>query len=412
MDVGTVRTKYEALAPVLNERTRRLWAAAEAEAVGHGGIALVARATGMSRTRIARGIEELRSEDPLDAGRTRRAGGGRKRIVDTDPTLVSDLDALLEPITAGEPDDSPLRWTSKSVSKLTAELQALGHPVGHRVVNELLHQLGYTLQANRKSTEGAQHPDRDAQFNYLNEQVRSAQQQGHPVISVDTKKKELVGEFKNGGREWRAKGDPEQVKVHDFVIPEQGKAIPYGVYDLSRDEGWVSVGVDHDTAHFAVNAIRSWWNRMGRSAYGGTGHLVITADAGGSNSPRTRLWKWELQRFANRTGLTITVCHYPPGTSKWNRIEHRLFSYIAMNWRGKPLVSLATVVNLIGATTTASGLRVRSEIDTRSYPQGVKVTDEQMKNINLSRHEFHGDWNYTIRPTSVSLSQNGSFVSR
>ena len=318
MDVGTVRTKYEALAPVLNERTRRLWAAAEAEAVGHGGIALVARATGMSRTRIARGIEELRSEDPLDAGRTRRAGGGRKRIVDTDPTLVSDLDALLEPITAGEPDDSPLRWTSKSVSKLTAELQALGHPVGHRVVNELLHQLGYTLQANRKSTEGAQHPDRDAQFNYLNEQVRSAQQQGHPVISVDTKKKELVGEFKNGGREWRAKGDPEQVKVHDFVIPEQGKAIPYGVYDLSRDEGWVSVGVDHDTAHFAVNAIRSWWNRMGRSAYGGTGQLVITADAGGSNSPRTRLWKWELQRFANRTGLTITVCHYPPGTSKWN----------------------------------------------------------------------------------------------
>ena len=252
MDVGTVRTKYEALAPVLNERTRRLWAAGEAEAVGRGGIALVARATGMSRTRIARGIEELRSEDPLDAGRTRRAGGGRKRIVDTDPTLVSDLDALLEPITAGEPDDSPLRWTSKSVNKLTAELQALGHPVGHRVVNELLHQLGYTLQANRKTTEGTQHPDRDAQFNYLNEQVRSAQQQGHPVISVDTKKKELVGEFKNGGREWRAKGDPQQVKVHDFVIPEQGKAIPYGVYDLSRDEGWVSVGVDHDTAHFAA----------------------------------------------------------------------------------------------------------------------------------------------------------------
>ena len=286
--------------------------------------------------------------------------------------------------------------------KLTAELQALGHAVGHRVVNELLHQLGYTLQANRKTTEGTQHPDRDAQFNYLNDQVRSAQQQGHPVISVDTKKKELVGEFKNGGREWRVKGDPQQVKVHDFVIPEQGKAIPYGVYDLSRDEGWVSVGVDHDTAHFAVNAIRSWWNRMGRSAYGGTGQLVITADAGGSNSPRTRLWKWELQRFANRTGLTITVCHYPPGTSKWNPIEHRLFSYIAMNWRGKPLFSLAAVVNLIGATTTASGLRVRSEIDTRAYPQGVKVTDEQMQSINLSRHEFHGDWNYTIRPTSVS----------
>ena len=306
---------------------------------------------------------------------------------------------MLEPITAGEPDDSPLRWTSKSVRKLTAELQALGHAVSHRIVNELLHQLGYTLQANRKTKEGTQHPDRDAQFNYLNEQVGSAQQQGHPVISVDTKKKELVGEFKNGGREWRPKGNPEPVKVHDFVIPEQGKAIPYGVYDLSR-EGWVSVGVDHDTAHFAVNAIRSWWNRLGRPAYGGTGQLLITADAGGSNSPRTRLWKWELQRLANRTGLTITVCHYPPGTSKWNRIEHRLFSYIAMNWRGKPLVSLATVVNLIGATTTASGLRVRSEIDTRSYPQGVTVTDEQMQSINLSRHEFHGDWNYTIPPTA------------
>ena len=402
MDVETLRTKYEALAPVLNERTRRLWAAAEAEAVGRGGIAMVARATGMSRTRITRGIEELRSDDRLEPGRTRRAGGGRKRAVDTDPTLVSDLNALLEPITAGEPDDSPLRWTSKSVSKLTAELQALGHAVGRRVVNELLHHLGYTLQANRKSTEGTQHPDRDAQFNYLNKQVRGAQEQGHPVISVDTKKKELIGEFKNGGREWRAKGEPEQVKVHDFVVPDDGKAIPYGVYDLSRNEGWVSVGIDHDTAHFAVNAIRSWWNRMGRGAYRGTGHLVITADAGGSNSPRTRLWKWELQRFANRTGLTITVCHYPPGTSKWNRIEHRLFSYIAMNWRGKPLVSLATVVNLIGATTTRSGLRVRSEIDTRSYPQGVKVTDEQMQRINLSPHEFHGDWNYTIEPISVS----------
>ena len=394
-----MRTKYEALAPVLNERTRRLWAAAEAEAVGCGGIAMVARATGMSRTRIARGIQEFRSDDPLAAGRTRRAGGGRKRIVDSDRTLVWDLDALLEPITAGEPDDSPLRWTAKSVRKLTAELQALGHAVSHRIVNELLHQLGYTLQANHKTKEGTQHPDRDAQFNYLNEQVRSAQQQGHPVISVDTKKKELVGEFKNGGRQWRPKGDPEQVKVHDFVIPEQGKAIPYGVYDLSRDEGWGSVGVDHDTAHFAVNAIRSWWNRMGRPAYGGTGQLLITADAGGSNSPRTRLWKWELQRFANRTGLTITVCHYPPGTSKWNRIEHRLFSYIAMNWRATPLVSLATVVNLIGATKTASGLRVRSEIDTRSYLLGVQVTDAQMQRINLSRHEFHGDWNYTIRPT-------------
>ena len=350
-----MRSKYEALAPVLNDRTGRLWAAAEAMAVGRGGIAVVARATGMSRTRIARGIEKPKSGDPLDAGRTRRAGGGRKRSVDTDPTLMSDLNALLEPITAGDPDASALRWTCKSVRKLRAELQALGHAVSPRVVHKLLHQLGYTLQANRKSTEGTQHPDRDAQFNYLNEQVRVAQEQGHPVISVDTKKKELVGEFKNGGREWRPKGDPQRVKVHDFVIPDNGKAIPDGVYDLRRDQGWVSVGVDHDTAHFAVNAIRSWWNRMGRTAYRGTLQLLITADAGGSNSPRTRLWKWELQRFANRTGLTITVCHYPPGTSKWNRIEHRLFSYIAMNWRGKPLVSLAAVVNLIAATTPAAG---------------------------------------------------------
>ena len=402
MDIeSTLRAKYKALAPVLSERTRRLWAAAEAEAMGHGGVAAVARATGMSRTRIARGIEELRSDDPLEPGRTRRPGGGRKRTVDTDETLLADLDALLEPVTAGAPDDRPLRWTSKSVRTLMGELQAMGHAVSHRIVNELLHELGYTLQANRKTKEGTQHPDRDAQFNYLNEQVRRAQKKGHPVISVDTRKKELVGDFKNSGKEWRPKRDPERVKVHDFVIPTQGKAIPYGVYDLSRNEGWVSVGITHDTAHFAVNAIRSWWKHMGRSAYGGTSHLLITADAGGSNGPKLRRWKWELQRFADRTGLTLTVCHYPPGTSKWNRIEHRLFSYIAMNWRGQPLVSLAAVVNLIGTTTTATGLRVRSEIDKRSYPKGVVVTDEQMEHVKLSPHTFHGDWNYTIRPTKA-----------
>ena len=355
----------------------------------------------MSRTRIDRGIEELRSDDPLDPDRTRRPGGGRKRTVDTDETLLADLDALLEPVTAGAPDDRPLRWTSKSVRTLMGELQAMGHAVSHRLVNELLHELGYTLQANRKTKEGTQHPDRDAQFNYLDKQVRRAQKKGHPVISVDTKKKELVGDFKNSGREWRPKRDPERVKVHDFVIPTQGKAIPYGVYDLSRNEGWVSVGIAHDTAHFAVNAIRSWWKHMGRSAYGGSSQLLITADAGGSNGPRLRLWKWELQRFADRTGLTITVCHYPPGTSKWNRIEHRLFSYIAMNWRGKPLVSLAAVVNLIGTTTTATGLRVRSEIDKRSYLKGVVVTDEQMEHVKLSPHTFHGDWNYTIRPKTA-----------
>ena len=401
MDVDTLRAKYTALAPVLNERTRRLWAAAEAEAIGHGGIARVARATGMSRTRIARGIQELRSDEPLDADRTGRPGGGRKRRVDTDPTLVSDLNALLEPVTAGAPDDSPLRWTSKSIRTLTGELQALGHSLSRGILHGLLHRLGYTLQANRKTKEGTQHPDRDAQFTYLNEQVRSAQEKGHPVISVDTKKKELIGDFKNGGRTWRPKRDPEPVRVHDFVIPTQGKAIPYGIYDLSRNEGWVSVGITHDTAHFAVNAIRSWWKHMGRPAYGGTSHLLITADAGGSNGPRLRLWKWELQRFADRTGLTITVCHYPPGTSKWNRIEHRLFSYIAMNWRGQPLISLAAVVNLIGTTTTTTGLRVRSEIDERSYPKGVVVSEEQMERVKLSPHTFHGDWNYTIEPNNA-----------
>ena len=403
---STLRAKYEALAPMLNERTRRLWAASEAQALGHGGIAVVARATGLSRTRIARGLQELRSDAPLDPGRVRRPGGGRKRRIDTDVTLLSDLNALVEPVTAGAPDDSPLRWTSKSTRKLAAELQALGHSVSPGLVGGLLHELGYTLQANRKTREGTQHPDRDAQFHYLNDQVQRAQAQGQPVISVDTKKKELIGDFKNGGRAWRPKGDPERVKVHDFLIPAQGKAIPYGVYDLSCNEGWVSVGVDHDTAHFAVNAIRSWWKRMGRPAYPGASHLWITADAGGSNGPRVRLWKWELQRFADRTGLTITVCHYPPGTSKWNRIEHRLFSYIAKNWRGQPLVSLATVVNLIGRTTTKKGLRVRSEIDKRSYPKAVVIKDEQMEQIDLSPHEFHGDWNYTIRPTSAKRSES------
>ena len=372
MDIDTLRAKYASLAPLLTERTQRLWAAAEAEAIGRGGMAMVYRATGISRARIARGIQELRSETPLAPEHTRRPGGGRKRIVDTDVTLLSDLNALIEPITAGTPDDYPLRWTSKSLAKLTAELQAMGHTVSAKVVSGLLHELGYTLQANRKSREGSSHPDRDAQFNYLHDRVCDHHQQGQPVISVDTKKKELVGDFKNPGREWRPQGEPERVKVHDFIVPAQGKAIPYGVYDLSRDEGWVSVGVDHDTASFAVNAIRSWWKHMGRSVYGGATHLLITADAGGSNGAKTRLWKWELQRFADRTGLTITVCHYPPGTSKWNKIEHRLFSHIAMNWRGKPLVSLATIVSLIGATTTAAGLRVRSDIYKRTYPKGVQ----------------------------------------
>ena len=397
MDIDTLQAKYTALAPVLTERSRRLWAATEAMALGHGGIALVHRATGISRSTIARGIQDLTAGETLTGERSRRPGGGRQRTVDKDATLRADLDALVEPISAGAPD-APLRWTSKSVRKLTAELQAMGHDVSRRIVTGLLHESGYTLQANRKTREGSQHPDRDAQFGYLSDQVCLHQLQGHPVISVDTKKKELVGNFKNPGKEWRPKGDPEQVGVHDFIVPGQGKAIPYGVYDLSRDEGWVSVGIDHDTASFSVNAIRRWWQKMGWPVYHGVPRLLITADAGGSNGPRTRLWKWELQQFANRTGLTITVCHYPPGTSKWNKIEHRLFSHIAMNWRGKPLVSLAAIVNLIGATTSQTGLRVRAEIDKRSYPQGVAVSKDQMAQVNLTPHQFHGDWNYTIRP--------------
>ena len=398
MDVETVRLKYVALEPELTERSRRLWAATEARALGHGGIALVERATGVSRSTISRGLRELESGEVLGPERTRRRGGGRKRATEKDPTLLPDLESLVEPTASGDPD-SPLRWTSKSVRKLADELTTMGHEVSHKLVADLLHELRYSLQANRKTREGSWHPDRDAQFGYINDMVARFQDEGQPVISVDTKKKELIGDFKNPGREWRPKGSPERVRVHDFLIPEQGKAIPYGVYDLTRNQGWVSVGVTHDTASFAVNAIRSWWKHMGRPSYRDANALLITADAGGSNGPRVRLWKWELQRFANRTGLSIMVCHFPPGTSKWNKIEHRLFSYIAMNWRGKPLTSLATVVSLIGSTTTKRGLRVRSEIDKTAYAKGVKITDRQMANIKLESHTFHGDWNYTIRST-------------
>jgi hypothetical protein len=405
MGIETVQAKFTALAPVLTERSRRLRAATEARALGHGGIALVVRATGISRSTIQRGMREIRGDPGGDAGpplspaRTRRSGGGRKPVVETDPGLLADLDALVEPTAAGAPD-SPLRWTTKSVRTLAAALQAMGHQVSYTVVAELLHALGYRLQANQKRREGTASPDRDAQFRYIADQARRSQARGQPVISVDTKKKELVGDFKNPGRVWRPSGDPEPVRVHDFVIPDQGKAIPYGVYDLQRNEGWVSVGIDHDTARFAVNAIRRWWQRMGRAAYPGATALLITADAGGSSGARLRLWKWEVQQFATRTGLAITVCHFPPGTSKWNKIEHRLFSHIAMNWRGRPLVSLAAIVSLIGATTSTAGLRVRSELDPGRYPGGVVVTDAQMATLNLERHRFHGDWNYTIHPNA------------
>jgi hypothetical protein len=400
--LATLRAKHAALAPVFTERSRRLWAATEARALGHGGIAVVERATGISRSTIQRGLRELEAQSALPPARIRKPGGGRKPTTAVDQTLLRDLDALVEPTAPGDPD-SPLRWSCKSTRTLAVALQALGHSVSHTVVAELLHQLGYSLQANVKTREGRQHPDRDAQFRYIAETVKRAQRQRQPAISVDTKKKELVGDFKNAGRAWRRKGEPDRVRVHDFIIrdPRHGKAIPYGIYDLRRDEGWVSIGIDHDTASFAVNAIRRWWQQMGRRAYPRARSLVITADAGGSNGPRVRLWKWELQRLANRTGLAITVCHFPPGTSKWNKIEHRLFSHIAMNWRGTPLVSLAAIVSLVASTHSRSGLRVRSEIDRRHYPDGVTVTDAQMTTIRLTRHEFHGEWNYTIHPTST-----------
>jgi hypothetical protein len=404
MQVATLRAKYGALVPVFTERSRRVWAATEAQAIGYGGIALVARATGMAESTIQRGLRDLQVRHPLPPSRSRRAGGGRKRASVTDPTLVRDLDALVEPTAPGDPD-SPLRWTSRSVRTLAVALDGLGHHVSHTVVAELLHALGYSLQGNVKTREGRQHPDRDAQFRYIAQVVRRWQRRRQPTISVDTKKKELVGDFKNGGRDWRPAKTPQRVRVHDFVIPATatagGKAIPYGVYDLQRDEGWVSVGIDHDTASFAVQAIRRWWRVMGRPVYRHAQSLLITADAGGSNGARLRLWKWELQRLANRTGLTITVCHFPPGTSKWNKIEHRLFSHIAMNWRGTPLVNLATIVSLIGATHSRSGLRVRSELDRGHYPSGVAVTDAQMATVRLERHRFHGDWNYTIHPTTA-----------
>ena len=398
MDFEAVRAKYTALGPMLNERSRRLWAATEARALGHGGIALVERATGISRSTIQRGLAELEAPDALDRERVRRPGGGRKRVVENDPSVLSDLDALLEPTTSGAPD-APLRWTSRSVRRLSDELRALGHDISYPVVASLLRESGYSLQANRKSHEGASHPDRDAQFRYLNECVQTQQARAEPVISVDTKKKELVGDFKNPGREWRPKGQPERVRVHDFILPDRGKAVPYGVYDLTRDEGWVSIGINHDTGSFAVRSIARWWQVMGQPAYPHATSVLITADAGGSNGSRLRLWKWELQRLANETGLSLSVCHFPPGTSKWNKIEHRLFSHISMNWRGKPLTSLAVIVSLIGATTTRKGLRVRSEIDHGSYPQGIKITDTQMATLNLERHAFHGDWNYSIHPT-------------
>jgi Rhodopirellula transposase DDE domain len=398
IDVAAIKLRYEALSPVLDERGRRRFAAAEALAAGWGGIAAVCEATGIARSTIGYGLRELRGEAPDSALRgIRRKGAGRKPLTQTDPTLLSDLEGLVDPATRGDPL-SPLKWTSKSLRNLANALCAMGHRVGHDVVGTLLKRLGYSLQANRKTLEGSRHVDRDAQFRHIAETVKGAIAAGQPAISVDTKKKELVGDFKNGGREYRPAGSPEPVRVHDFVDPKLGRAAPYGVYDIADDKGWVSVGIDHDTAAFAVNAIRSWWMIMGRSRYLGAHTLTITADGGGSNGSRVRLWKVELQKLADELGLTIVVLHLPPGTSKWNKIEHRLFSSISRNWRGRPLIDYRTIVELIGATTSTAGLTVRCQLDENLYPAGIKVSDEEMAELNILRGDFHGEWNYTIKP--------------
>jgi hypothetical protein len=400
-DAGGLAYKFDVLSRVLDERTRRLVAAAEAEAIGFGGVTAVARASGLSRGTVIRGMAELQTAPkPARRQRIRRKGAGRKRTVDQDATLKRDLESLVEPVTRGDPE-SPLRWTCKSVRQLAAQLNRMGHRTSHRMVAEILHGMEYSLQANRKTLEGSWHPDRDAQFHHISDRIREFQADRQPVISVDTKKKELVGDFKNDGRELRPKGDPEKVRVHDFVIPELGRAAPYGVYDVTQNAGWVSVGVDHDTAAFAAQSIRRWWESMGNEAYPQATRLLITADSGGSNGVRVRLWKLELQKLADETGLEISICHLPPGTSKWNKIEHRLFSFISQNWRGKPLVSHQVIVNLIAATTTRAGLRVHAEVDSRKYPKGVKVTDEEVTSIRIERDKFHGDWNYTILPHAV-----------
>ena len=389
--------RFEKLAPFLDERMRRLVAASESLAIGFGGTSQVSRQTGVSRRAIIRGIKELDEAPSVQGGRVRRPGGGRKRTVGKDASLKTDLERLVDPVTRGDPE-SPLCWTCKSVRKLAEELNRLGHQTSHRMVAELLHELGYSLQANRKTLEGSSHADRDQQFQHINQHVTEFLQQQQPVISVDTKKKELVGNFKNHGAELRPKGDPEPVRVHDFVIPELGRAAPYGVYDLANNSGWVSVGVDHDTSAFAVETIRRWWYRMGQQSYPQATELLITADSGGSNGSRVRLWKVELQRLADETGLELRVCHLPPGTSKWNKIEHRLFSFISQNWRGKPLVSHQVIVDLIAATSTKTGLKVRAQIDSNLYPSGLKVSDKQVAALHIERDAFHGEWNYKILP--------------
>jgi hypothetical protein len=405
--LDTVRTKYELLRPLMDERMRRQWAACEALSLQRGGVTVVAKATGMSRTTIGQGMRELRERATLGiedetcvselSERVRRPGGGRHPLKENDATLIRDLEALIEPTTRGDPQ-SPLRWTCKSTRNLAEALGRQGHQVSYPTVALLLDDLGYSLQSNRKTREGGSHADRDAQFAHISRQVSAFQEQGQPVVSVDTKKKELVGDFKNAGREWQPEGAPEEVRVHDFQDKRLGKVIPRGVYDVTWDEGWVSVGVDHDTAQFAAETLHRWWQEMGSPIYPEATRLLITADSGGSNSRRSRLWKVSVQDLANLLGLPISVCHFPPGTSKWNPIEHRMFSHITQNWRGRPLVSRGVVVNLIGQTATRTGLEIRAELDMNSYETGIKVTDEELAAVRITRNEFHGEWNYTISP--------------
>lgn len=397
--VSAIRRKYEMLRPSMDERVRRLWAGAEAQLIGRGGITLVSEATGVAHTTIRRGIRELAEQagDASPQSRVRRPGGGRKKIIETDPLLLEALESLLDPVTRGDPE-SPLRWTCKSTRRLSEELGKARHPVCPRKVGYLLNEAGYSLQANRKTREGSSHPDRDAQFQYINARVKAFQRQRQPTISVDTKKKELVGDFSNVGKEYRKKGCPDEVNVHDFPDKELGKAIPYGVYDIASNEGWVNVGIDHDTAQFAAHSILCWWRKMGQSRFPRATRLMITADGGGSNSSRSRLWKVALQDLANTLDMSLSVCHFPPGTSKWNKIEHRMFSFITQNWRGKPLRSFQAIVNLISSTTTKAGLTVKAHLDTNQYETGIRVSDEEMARLRLFRHKFHGDWNYTVRP--------------
>jgi hypothetical protein len=397
MEHAAIKKRFEKLDQYLDERLRRLVAGAEALAIGRGGISAVSRETGLCREAIREGCQELERQDHLPEGRVRRKGAGRKRTVDQDPTLKADLEQLIDPVTRGDPE-SPLRWTCKSTRQLADALHEMGHRTSHRMVGELLRDLGYRLQSNRKTLEGSSHPDRNAQFEHIHAQVKQFQDRGDPVISVDTKKKELIGNFKQAGREWLPEGQPESVQVHDFQDPELGKVAPYGVYDPTLNIGWVNVGTDHDTSQFAVESIRRWWCSMGATCYPQTQRLLITADGGGSNGSRVRLWKRELQALATELGLAITICHFPPGTSKWNQIEHRLFSFITMNWRGRPLISHEVVVNLIASTTNRKGLQVYCELDGNKYPKGLKVTDAEMNNLKIDRHSFHGEWNYTILP--------------